>query len=122
MNDRLPNPYCPICGEATAKGIPIANGVGPADMPLATKFLHMLPSSHLFYDSANLHDILYHIGRTEEDRKNADNKFLEHMLVTVRTKCSGYKRPWFTLAAYRNYYSVRWLGGRFFSWDGCNGG
>lgn len=120
MNDRLPNPYCPICGEEKSKGI--GNGVGPSGMPLARKFLHMLPSSHLFYDSANLHDILYHIGRTEEDRKNADNKFLEHMLVTVRTKCSGYKRPWFTLAAYRNYYSVRWLGGRFFSWDGCNGG
>jgi hypothetical protein len=113
MNDRLPNPYCPICGEA------VANGIGPADLPLTTKFLHMLPSSHLFYDSANLHDRLYHIGRTESDRKNADKKFLEHMLATIKMNCAEFRTSWYKISAYRNYYAVRWFGGKFFNYKGC---
>jgi hypothetical protein len=104
---------CPICGKS------VANGVGPSDLPLATEFLHTLPSSHLFYESACLHDVLYHIGKNEKDRKNADKMFLDHMLGVVKTRCDDYEKPWFTLAAYRNYYAVRWWGAKFFNYDGC---
>jgi hypothetical protein len=106
---------CPVCQRS------VANGVGPSDMPLATEFLHTLPSSHLFYEPANLHDVLYHIGNTEKDRKKADKMFLEHMLDTVKKRCDDYEKPWFTLAAYRNYFTVRWFGERFFNYEGCGG-
>ena len=104
---------CPVCGKM------VANGVGGENDPL-TPLLHELPSSHLFYDSANLHDVFYHVGRSEIDRKNADKRFLEHMLDTVKTRCDSHKKPWFVLAAYRNYYCVRWFGKKFFSYQGCN--
>jgi len=105
---------CPVCKKL------VANGVGGENDPL-TPLLHELPSSHLFFDSANLHDVLYHIGRTERDREKADKKFLEHMLATVKIDCDGYKKPWFMLAAYRNYYAVRWWGKGYFNYDGCGG-
>lgn len=105
---------CPVCGKA------VANGIGPEDMPLATKFLHTLPSSHLFYQSANLHDILYHIGRTETDRENADKMFLNHMIAAIKMCCNSFQKPLYTFAAYRNYYFVRCFGEKFFNYKGCD--
>lgn len=65
---------CEICK------IPITNGIGPSGMPLVTEFLHMFPSSHVFFEAGNFHDVLYHKGCTENDRLSADKKFLELML------------------------------------------
>lgn len=108
---KAPN-FCPQCKENF-------NGVGPSDLPLLTEFLHMLPSSHLFYQAACFHDLLYHKGCTEADRKSADETFLQLMLSTVNIACNFYSKPWYRLQAYRNYWAVRWWGKRFFNYKGC---
>jgi len=105
--------FCPNCKKN------VTNGVGPSGLPEVTKFLHNLPSSHLFFHDANWHDLAYHIGRTEEDRKKADETFLENMLYTVKIECSPWAALWFKLSAYRNYYAVKLLGKRFFNYRGC---
>lgn len=97
----------------------VTNGIGPADMPEVTKFLHRLPSSHMFYESANWHDLNYHLGKTEDDRKKADDYFLKCMLYDIKVYCNFYSKPWYRLQAYRNYYAVRWLGKAFFNYEGC---
>jgi len=114
MIEKAPN-LCPRCL------VDCTNGVGPADMPEVTKFLHRLPSSHMFYESANWHDYLFHLGHTDEDRLKADKKFLELMLLDVAICCNPYSRPWFKMLAYRNYYAVRMFGKKFFNYNGCKG-
>lgn len=105
---------CPICG------LDVSNGVGPAGLHIITKFLQVLPSSHLFYEPANYHDLEYHWGRTETDREKADLRFLMRMKEQIKNDCSWYLKPWFTLQAYRNYFFVREFGNEFFSYKGCN--
>lgn len=106
---------CPYCS------LDVTNGVGPSDCEIVTKLLHNLPSSHLFYDAANYHDLAYHIGSDEQDRKKADEIFLENMLRTVSIYCCGFYAIMYTMAAYRNYYAVRLFGKRFFNYAGCKG-
>lgn len=109
---RSPN-FCPICRAD------VTNGLGPSGLPMFTKFLQLLPSSHLFSDAANWHDMLYHSGSTESDRKKADDIFLELMNRAIRKRCKWFVRPWYKLSAYRNYLFVRKFGWKFFNYQGC---
>lgn len=106
-----------ICPHCKTK---IGNGVGPADCEVVTKLLHNLPSSHLFYDAANYHDLAYHIGGGELQREFADYLFLKRMLEATK-KCNFFMKPIYFLSAYRNYYAVRLFGKRFFNYAGCKG-
>lgn len=112
MIEKAPN-FCPRCL------MDVTNGIGPADLPLVTEFLHMLPSSHIFYEAANWHDIAYHLGTTELDRKNADRMFLGLMKSIINIRCNFYSKPWYRLSAYRNYFCVRLMGSKFFNYKGC---
>jgi len=109
---KAPN-FCPKCKKE------VTNGVGPSDLPSVTKFLQVLPSSHLFYEAACFHDIDYHLGATEMHRKKADDSFLERMILAVENSCKWYKKPWYMLSAYRNWFFVKKFGWKFFNYKGC---
>lgn len=104
---------CPHCLKD------VTNGVGPSDLPLVTKFLSELPSSHIFRIAANWHDYSYHLGYREVDRTMADEFFYRDMLESVSAKCNWFLRPWYRLQAWRNYLFVRKYGRMFFNYDGC---
>jgi hypothetical protein len=110
----MKNSYlCSVCGAD------VTNGVGPSGLPIVTKFLQVLPSSHLFYMPACYHDIDYHLGATELHRKLADEFFLQRMLIEVKSKCKWYEKPWYKISAYRNYWFVCKFGSAFFNYKGC---
>jgi hypothetical protein len=104
--------FCVKCGEKF-------NGVGPSGLPIVTKFLQVLPSSHLFYDAANWHDYFYHTGSTDADRKNADDAFLALMLLAIKDRCKWYEKPFYKFSAYRNWFFVRKFGSTFFKYEAC---
>jgi hypothetical protein len=101
------NGICPICGLAFQK-----NGVGPSGNGEFTKLLHSLPSSHIFAEAANLHDVFYHYRLNDQDRKKADDIFLARMLEASE-KQGGKLSWWYKLQAYRNYWSVRAFGSKY---------
>jgi len=100
------NGLCPICGIAFQQ-----NGCGPSGNGEFTKLLHTLPSSHVFYASANVHDIFYHYKLNDKDRKKADDIFLSRMLEASQ-KQKGLSW-WYKLQAYRNYWIVRAFGSKY---------
>lgn len=112
MNN-APN-VCPICNKD------VTNGVGPSDLPEVTKVLNNLPSSHIFRGAADWHDLRYHLGYTEWDRKKADDKFYKDMLEAIDSNCSWYSRGFYRLQASRNYWFVRKFGKSFFNYQGCS--
>lgn len=103
---------CLICGEKFK-----VNGIGPTGNSELTKFLHALPSSHIFYIAASIHDVLYHYKLNDVDRKKADNIFLIKMLELSEKK-GGSFCWWYKAQAYRNYWSVRLFGKRYIG--SCN--
>lgn len=107
------NEICPSCGRD------VANGIGPSALRNTTSLLNLLPSSKLFYDAGCIHDILYHQGTSERDRRVADDRFLALMLRAVELECRWYSRWFFRLQAHRNYEAVRLFGQNFFNYKGC---
>jgi len=104
---------CPKCGKK------VTNGIGPSDMPEVTKFLGALPSSHIFRIAADWHDYGYHLGKTEAERKAADELFYDCMMHEIESSCHWYSKAWYKLQAYRNYCFVREFGSKFFNYKGC---
>jgi len=103
-----------ICGSC---GEDVGNGVG-AKGSVLTPILNNLPSSHIFREPANAHDVFYHQGKTESTRKIADKIFLELMLNEAK-KLSFIRRKLYKALAYRNYYAVRIFGKKYFNFKGC---
>ena len=104
---------CPLCGEKN-----IANGMGPSGQ-WYTSMIKLLPSSKLLKGAANIHDCLYHLGKTEKDRKRADEIFLNTMKKIIKKSVSRWRRPLYYSHAYRNYLAVRWFGKDAFNYGGC---
>jgi len=102
---------CKFCGKN------VANGLG-GEGCLINPVLHALPSSHLFRKAANVHDVLFHQGWTDEHRKIADDIFLKLMLEATNS-LPFLQRQWYKLQAYRNYAAVRLFGKKYFSSKRC---
>ena len=72
----------------------ICNGVGPKGLgwlfPETNWGLSMTPA-------ANIHDYDYHVGKTEEDKIEADNNFLSNMKTLINTKHAESKTKWIWL-------------------------
>jgi len=105
---------CPVCGKLFRP-----NGVGPQNIPELTSVLNALPTSHVLRYGANFHDWLYHIGKTEADRKAADELMYAKNKWKIGVCVKYYKRAFYHAANYRNYLFVRWFGKKFFYKDGC---
>lgn len=100
---------CHRCGEK------VCNGVGPSGLPHITTILNKLPSSHLFFEDACMHDIDYH---DQIGKKKADKLFLERMYLSVK-KTKYFGRWWWYLQARRNYRFVNLFGDSAYKEGGC---
>ena len=108
---------CPVCGRVFR-----ANGIGPSDIPELTSVLNALPTSSVLRYGANWHDWLYHIGKTEADRKAADELMYAKNKWKIGVCVKWYSRPFYHAANYRNYWFVRTFGAKFFGKDNCHVG
>ena len=68
----------------------------------------------LFRASCDKHDVLYTIGGTEKDRRNADEAFYRYMKIDVDMQNRWVKRKWYAIIAYTYYKVVRWMGKKYF--------
>jgi hypothetical protein len=94
---------CPHCG------LDVCNGMGSAEMPLATKILNRFPMAGFFERECNMHDMDYHLQR---GFKRSNDRFLTRMRARALVhKYKGWsltksiKRTW-----YRNLaYAIHWF-------------
>ena len=73
------------------------------------------PPEFIFNSSCNQHDFYYWRGGSEDDRKNADDSFYNHMMDKVKNT------PWYKFYVYKalawTYYkAVRISGKKFFEY------
>ncbi len=70
------------------------------------------PHHRFFYKQCVLHDELYNVGGTEEDRKRADLRLfrdmIQHSVLYFEDRVSS--QMWFLLLAYCYYKAVRLFG------------
>lgn len=71
------------------------------------------PPDYKFRASCDHHDFNYWLGGSLEDRKRADEQFLEAMLEDAVGP--WWKRLWLKGAAWRYYWAVRAFGWKFFN-------
>lgn len=70
-------------------------------------------------EAANIHDYMYHVGATIEDKKKADRVFMNNMMRIIESK-SGWVLRKLRRRRVRTYYkSVKYGGGPAF-WAGKN--
>ena len=72
------------------------------------------PPDYRFTASCDHHDFNYFLGWTKKDRKQSDVQFLGAMLQDSDTAPSWWRRYWLKGAAWRYYWAVRLVGGKFF--------
>jgi len=84
---------CPLCEED------VCNGMGSAEMPLATKILNKFPMAKLFNRECNMHDMDFHL---QKGFKWSNGMFKTRMHARVRATNfnGGYmrrfmKRRWY---------------------------
>ncbi len=78
----------------------ICNGCGPSGA-----MFDLIPDTVFFLkigEACNIHDFCYHIGETEEDRKKADDLFLDNISMIVR-KITNFR--WLKLLRLRRAYT-----------------
>ncbi len=68
--------------------------------------------------ACNIHDYMYEVGETIDDKKEADRVFLNNMVRLIDDR--GGILKWFRLKMAKSYYmAVKYFGGPSF-WDGKN--
>lgn len=73
------------------------------------------PYGILFSECCEMHDILYNLGGSEEDRKEAD-KSLYIDMVKLSLEFKPLKSMWLAVIAYLYYLCVRLFGKRYFNY------
>lgn len=73
------------------------------------------PPEFLFHASCNQHDFYYWRGGDETDRKEADETFYKFMKKDV-SEAKWFRKPFYGIAAYTYYKSVRVFGKKFFNY------
>ena len=69
------------------------------------------------FDACQIHDFMWHIGDTEEDRQIADKTFLDNMKTLIRAAHSGFILKALRMAkAYCYYWAVASPIGKFLYW------
>ncbi len=96
----------------------ICNGMGAKDSVLSA----MVPNTMWFLDvteAGNIHDYMYYIGKTIEDKEEADRVFLNNLMRIINNK-GGWLGPLRRRRAMKYYEAVYYFGGSAF-WEGKNG-
>jgi len=91
----------------------ICNGCGSRDGIDVPDTIYFMSISR----ACNIHDFMYQVGETHEDKKEADETFLKNM-NTIIDKTSSFflKRPR-RIRAYEYYLAVKYFGDSAF-WNG----
>jgi hypothetical protein len=90
----------------------ICNGMGAADSLLSS----FIPNTMYGLDveeAGNIHDYMYHVGKTIEDKLIADRVFLNNMLRIIN-ECGGWLGPLRRRRAMKYYEAVHYFGGPAF--------
>jgi len=108
-----PAEYVALSPEERAK---IVNGCGAAGarfdyVPDTIYFLSIV-------EACNIHDFMYHIGETLEDKKLADRVFLNNMFRLIEAR-GGWLRFPRRRRALKYYNAVKYFGASAF-WEGKN--
>ena len=97
----------------------ICNGMGAKDSLIS----FFIPNTFYGLDMTecgNIHDYMYHIGKTIEDKRQADRVFLNNMLRVInKESANGFMRFIRSRRAMTYYNAVNELGGPAF-WAGKN--
>lgn len=106
---------CPLCGTFLKRG-----ELGPSGVPIITPVLSSLPSSHVLSYGARRHDVAYHMGSSWGIRKQADDlMYYENNKLIKSLKLPWYKASFLHTMNYRNWWTVRMFGGKFWNEKGC---
>ena len=96
----------------------ICNGCGAANSKI-----DMIPDTIYFVnisEACNIHDYMYYIGETINDKKNADMIFLENLLTITNTESSNGFMKWLRRRrAIKYYLAVKYFGNSAY-WTGKN--
>lgn len=91
----------------------ITGGCGPGGLGD-----YMVPDTVWFlsiFFPCRIHDFGYWAGETEEDKRIEDNRFLNNMIRTVKTKTEWHLLKKLRLLRCKRYYqAVHWFGGPAF--------
>ena len=72
-------------------------------------------------EACHIHDWMYHEGRSDEDKKEADRSFLYNIYRLLKKRRKKYKPMFLMRIRAKNYYNaVKYFGGPAF-WDGKPG-
>jgi len=86
----------------------ICNGCGGR----GGKLNFLIPQKH-FQEACNIHDYMYYIGRTQEDKRKADAVLL-YNLDTIVKNMKGIKKWWYKKLAKTFYEAVHNFGDYYF--------
>ena len=95
----------------------ICNGMGAKDSLLAK----LIPNTMYCLDvseAGNRHDLRYHIGQTEEDKREADREFLDNLLIIINNY--GGWLAWLRRRRALKYYEAVYYKGHEAFWKGKN--
>jgi len=98
---------------SAAEKAEICNGMGAKDSFLAK----LIPNTMYGLDvseAGNRHDLRYHIGQTEEDKRIADREFLENLLIIINNK--GGWLAWLRRRRALKYYEAVYYRGHDAFW------
>lgn len=109
-----PAGYWQLSADDQAK---ICNGMGAKDSLVS----YFIPNTFYGLDlteAGNIHDYMYHVGQATEDKRRADEAFLNNMMRIVDAQ-GGWMAPLRRRRAVLYYEAVLYCGGPAF-WEGKN--
>lgn len=90
----------------------ICNGMGPSSLPFVSEYL--IPDTFLGLDMkrcGDIHDYMYHKGKTKTDKVIADNVFLANMMNTINAHSGNFiTRSLRSTMALKYYRAVHEMG------------
>jgi hypothetical protein len=105
LNLTAPALYLEMTPEQKAE---VCNGMGAKGSFLSK----LIPNTMYFLDvteAGNIHDYMYHIGETDDEKRNADRIFLTNMIQIINNK-GGWLAPLRRLRALKYYEAVYYYG------------
>ena len=114
LNLKAPDRYYNLSVKEKAQ---ICNGMGAKDSLISW----FVPNTFYGLDMTecgNIHDYMYHVGETQEDKNNADRVFLNNMIMTINARSSNVFMRWIRRSRAMKYYTAVAEAGNTAFWAG----
>tara|TARA_R110000851_G_scaffold187318_1_gene337120 strand:- start:25990 stop:26349 length:360 start_codon:yes stop_codon:yes gene_type:complete len=111
---KAPDSYYTLSAQDKAQ---ICNGMGAKDSLISS----FIPNTFYGLDMTecgNIHDYMYHIGKTEDDKNDADRTFLSNMIKTINAKSRNGFMRWIRRSRAMKYYTAVAEAGNTAYWAG----